>query len=92
MFGKLSKPLHKAGCYSRNGLRSLVPGEFWRARRQALLNEYDRLPPSSQEDVDTRVAYYNRLASAHSLPESAETIAGFRSGGKAAPTAGISST
>ncbi|GGY72844.1 glycosyl transferase family 90 [Marinobacter zhanjiangensis] len=82
MFGKLSKPLYKAGFYTRNQLRSLVPGEFWRARRRALLTRYERLDRQSQADIDTRVSYYNRLSCPASPSSHWEPVKGFSNKGK----------
>lgn len=82
MFSNVSKPLHKAGFHTRNQLRSIVPGEFWRARRRALLAEYERLDGQNQAEVDTRVNYYNRLSRPLAVSERGHPIADFTSRGK----------
>lgn len=82
MVSKVSKPLHKAGFYTRNQLRSLVPAEIWQARRRALFSWYNRLPLRAQAEIESRVSYYNRLARPVSPSSQWEFIADFRAAGK----------
>ena len=82
MIRKLSKPVHKAAFYARNQLRSLVPGEIWRARRHTLLAHFERLDPRTRDELDHRVAYYNRLTSPVTLDAGHEALADFRTQGK----------
>lgn len=85
---RLARPFHKPGIYARNQLRALVPGEFWRARRRALFNEFDRMDPVVQADIEARVNYYNRLNAPISLPDEAEAIGGFTGTGKSSAYCG----
>ncbi|MGM0569918.1 glycosyl transferase family 90 [Marinobacter sp.] len=82
MFSQLSKPLHKAGFYTRNQLRTLVPREIWQARRRALLGWYSRMEPQMRAEIDARVSYYNRLAHPVSPSGQWEAISDFSSRGK----------
>lgn len=84
----IASRLHKPAMYTRNSLRALVPGELWRARRRALFNDFDRMDPYGQADIEARVSYYNRLNRAVSLPDQAEAIAGFSSRGKSSAYCG----
>lgn len=88
MPSRIARPLHKPAMYTRNALRALVPGELWRARRHALFNEFDRLDPYGQADIEARVSYYNRLTRPFSLPDQAEAIAGFSRRGKSSAYCG----
>lgn len=88
MASRFPRSLHKPAMYARNHLRTLVPGELWRARRRALFQEFDRMDAYGQADIEARVNYYNRLSGSLFLPEGTERIRNFRSKGKSSAYCG----
>ncbi|RAR59573.1 glycosyl transferase family 90 [Onishia taeanensis] len=81
LLAQLHKNAHKFRFYARHAAGLVVPAAVHRRRLAGILAELDTLDEPARQDVEARVAYYNRCASAFEPGEKATTIGGFRRDG-----------
>lgn len=74
--------LKKLRFYSAHLLTQLMPHRYWESQRAKLLSAFDIWPPADQQDILSRVHYYNREHRSFTPDSQTEVIGQFSGRGK----------